>query len=97
VPKPTPTPAPSITLVSVSATLTTVVTFHYFYGGTASVAVCQKGTCHGAGTVTVAAGANVTVSFKTPVGILPALPLVPQTAYVTANSLPQSNSVSVGA
>ena len=96
IPKPTPTPAPSITLVSVSATLNTVVTFHYFYGGTASVAVCQNGTCHVAGTVAVSAGANVQVTFKTPVGILPTLPLVPQSAYVTANSL-RSGSVSVGA
>jgi hypothetical protein len=97
-PKPTPTPAASITLVSVSATLNTVVDFHYFYAGTASVSVCQNGTCHlVVGTVTVAAGATTRVTFKTPVGILPSLPLAPQTAYVTVSSLPKSNTVSVGA
>jgi hypothetical protein len=74
-----------------------VVDFHYFYAGSATVSVCQNNTCHPAGTVTVAPGPTTRVSFKTPTGILPALPLLPQTAYVKANSLPQSASVSVGA
>jgi Protein kinase domain len=95
-PSPSPTPAASITLISVSATGNTVVDFHYFYAGAANVSVCQNGTCHPAGTVTVAAGATTRVSFKTPTGILPALPLAPETAYVTANSL-RSTPVSVGA
>jgi hypothetical protein len=93
-PKPAPTPNPYITLVSVSATGNTFVTFHYFYAGSASVSVCQNATCHPAGTVSVPRGTN-TVSFKTPAGILPALPLAPETAAVTAGSM-ASNSVSVG-
>ena len=95
-PSPTPTPAAYITVVSVSATQNTIVDFHYFYGGTAGVSVCQNGTCHAAGTVTVAPGATTRVTFKTPLGILPALPLLPRTAYVPANSL-RSDPVSVGA
>jgi hypothetical protein len=93
-PKPAPTPNPYITLVSVSATGKTVVTFHYFYARSSSVSVCQKGSCYSAGTVIVPQGTN-TVSFQTPVGILPALPLAPETAAVTAGSM-ASNSVSVG-
>src|SRR5437773_473001 len=69
-PKPTPTPSPSVTLVSVSQVGQTKVVFHYFYGASATVQVCQNGNCYAAGTVTVASGANVPVSFKTPAGIL---------------------------
>jgi hypothetical protein len=68
--------------------------FHYFYGGTATVSVCQGGTCHAGGTVTVAPGSGTTVSFKTPAGILPTAILIGP-AYVTAGSL-TSGSVSVG-
>jgi len=74
-PSPTPTPAPSLSLVSSSSLGNTVVTFHYFYGGTATVSVWQKallGTtpiAHLAGTVSVTPGSATTVTFKTPGGI----------------------------
>ncbi len=69
-PSPTPTPSPSVTLNSISQLGSTFVTFHYFYGGSTTVAVCQGSTCHAAGSVSVGQGSSVTVSFKTPVGIL---------------------------
>ena len=96
-PKPTPTPSAFITLVSVSATGNTTVVFHYFYAGTANIFVCQNGTCHAApgNPRRVAAGANITVTFKTPSGIVPTTVLKPWQAYVVANSL-KSNSVNVG-
>ena len=98
-PKPTPpppTPAAYIVLVSVSATGSTTVVFHYFYAGSATMTVCQNGTCHAAGSVSVTPGSSTPVTFKTPLGILPATPLTPEYAYVNANSL-RSNVVSVGA
>jgi serine/threonine-protein kinase len=98
-PKPTPTPPtpnPYVVLISVSATGTTTVVFHYFYAGSAAVSVCQNGTCHGAGTVSVAPGTSTTVTFKTPLGILPSTPLTTEYAYVTANSL-RSNTAVVAA
>jgi serine/threonine-protein kinase len=98
-PKPTPpppTPSPSVTLVSISQVGNTVVTFHYFYGGSTTVAVCQGGTCHpGLARVTVGSGSNVTVSFKTPVGIL-AASLGGGPAYVVTNCCGQTGSASVG-
>ena len=97
-PKPTPpppTPSPSVTLVSISQVGNTVVTFHYFYGGSTTVAVCQGGTCHpGLGSVSVGSGSDVTVSFKTPAGIL-AAPLGGP-AYVVTNCCGQTGSGSVG-
>lgn len=94
-PPPTPTPAASATLISVSQLGNTTMKFHYFYGGTASVSVCQNGTCRGPVNVSVPAGADVTVTFKTPVGILLA-PLGGQ-AYVATNCCGYTNSVAVGA
>jgi hypothetical protein len=91
---PPPTPAPSVTLVSISQVGDTVVTFHYFYGGSAAVAVCQNGTCHPAGNVSVASGSNVTVSFKTPLGIVAAP--VGGPAYVTTGCCGKTSSVTVG-
>ena len=93
-PRPTPTPSPSVTLVSISSLGNTTVTFHYFYGGSATVAVCQGGTCRAAGTVSVASGSNVQVSFKTPTGIL-ASPLG-GSAYVSTNCCGQTGSAMVG-
>src|SRR6266851_1701723 len=94
---PPPTPNPYIVLVSVSATGNTTVVFHYFYAGSATVNVCQNGTCHQVpGSVSVAPGSSTTVTFKTPVGILPSTPVTTESAYVTANSL-RSNMVVVGA
>jgi hypothetical protein len=93
-PPPPPTPSPSVTIVSISSLGNTVVTFHYFYGGTATVSVCQGGTCHPAGSVSAGSGGNVTVSFKTPVGIL-AAPLGGP-AYVATNCCGQTGSTSVG-
>ena len=93
-PPPKPTPAPSVTLVSISSVGNTTVTFHYFYGGSATVAVCQGGTCRAAGTVAVASGSNVQVSFKTPTGIL-ASPLG-GSAYVSTNCCGQTGSATVG-
>src|SRR5712691_11181973 len=99
-PKPTPpppTPNPYVVLVSVSATGSTTVVFHYFYAGSATVNVCQNGACHQVpGSVSVAPGSSTTVTFKTPLGILPSTPLTTEYAYVTANSL-RSNTVVVGA
>jgi serine/threonine-protein kinase len=97
-PTPTPAPTPTITLVSVSALGNTTVTFHDFTAGAATVYVWQNGSAHPAAgiVVTVAPGSNSTVTFKTPVGILPAL----GAAYVRAcagSSCMQSNSVAVGA
>jgi hypothetical protein len=98
-PKPTPppaTPPPSVTLMSISQVGNTVVTFHYFYGGSTTVAVCQGGTCHpGLARVSVGSGSNVTVSFKTPVGIL-AASLGGGPAYVVTNCCGQTGSGSVG-
>jgi serine/threonine-protein kinase len=92
---PPPTPSPSVTLVSISQVGNTVVTFHYFYGGSTTVAVCQGGTCHpGLARVSVGSGSNVTVSFKTPVGILAAP--VGGPAYVVTNCCGQTGSASVG-
>jgi len=99
IPSPTspPTPAASITLVSVSQLGNTTVVFHYFYGGTATVCVNQGGTCHPAGTVTVAPGANTTVVFKTPVGILPTGLLVgPASVTACKATCLTSNTVSAG-
>ncbi len=93
-PSPTPTPSPYVTLNSISSLGNTVVTFHYFYGGSTSVAVCQGTTCHPAGTVTVAQGSYVMVSFKTPVGIV-AAPLG-EPAYVATGCCGHTGTVSVG-
>jgi serine/threonine-protein kinase len=93
-PPPTPTPSPSVTLNSISSVGNTVMTFHYFYGGSTSVAVCQGGTCHPAGSVSVAQGSSVTVSFKTPVGILAAP--VGGAAYVATGCCSHTATVTVG-
>jgi serine/threonine-protein kinase len=74
-PPPPPTPAASLSLVSCSSLGQTVVVFHYFYGGTATVSVWQKALLgtkfveHPAGTVSVTPGSGTTVTFKTPAGI----------------------------
>jgi hypothetical protein len=82
--------------MSISQVGNTVVTFHYFYGGSTTVAVCQGGTCHpGLARVSVGSGSNVTVSFKTPVGIL-AASLGGGPAYVVTNCCGQTGSGSVG-
>jgi hypothetical protein len=71
------------------------VTFHYFYGGTATVSVWQKallGTtyiAHPAGTVSVTAGGGTTVTFKTPAGIS----ALQGPVYVTTTSGLTSNVV----
>jgi eukaryotic-like serine/threonine-protein kinase len=94
-PIPTPTPAPSLSLVSCSSLGNTVVVFHYFYGGTATVSVWQKallGTTfvsHQAGTVSVSPGSGTTVTFKTPSGISS----VNGPVYVTTTSGLVSNVV----
>ena len=96
---PTPTPASYITLESISVVGNTVMNFHYFYGGSATVYVWQNGTAHpSAGlVVSVAPGSNTRVSFKTPAGVLvTAAPLVGQ-AYVATSTGLKSNSVPVGA
>jgi serine/threonine-protein kinase len=93
-PSPTPTPSPYVTLNSISSLGNTVVTFHSFYGGSTSVAVCQGGTCHAAGSVTVAQGSSVTVSFKTPAGIV-AAPLGGP-AYVATGCCSHTGTVTVG-
>ena len=90
-PKLTPTPKASVTLNSVSQLGNTSVTFHYFYGGSTKVFVCQNGTCRGAGTVSVGGGSNAPVSFKTPAGIL-----VGSDAYVVAECCAYTNAVRVG-
>jgi len=90
-PKSTPTPKASVTLNSVSQLGNTSVTFHYFYGGSTKVFVCQNGTCRGAGTVSVGGGSNAPVSFKTPAGIL-----VGSDAYVVAECCAYTNAVRVG-
>jgi hypothetical protein len=96
-PKPTPTPSASVTIVSISQLGSTRVVFHYVYGGSTVAYVCQGGTCHSAGSVTVAAGADVPVSFKTPVGILvTAAPLVGP-AYVYTSCCGATSAVNVGA
>jgi hypothetical protein len=53
----------------------TKVVFHNFYGGSATVYLWQNGSAHPlAGiVVSVAPGANSTVTFRTPSGILPIL------------------------
>lgn len=94
-PKPSPSPPSSVTLVSVSSLLNTTVTFHYFYGGSTVAYVCQGGMCRSAGNVTVAAGPNVNVTFKTPLGILAAP--VGGPAYVYTDCCGGTNSVAVGA
>ena len=94
-PRPTPTPNAPVTLVSISQLGNTNVTFHYFYGGSTQVFVCQNNSCHAAGSVAVPAGANSAVSFKTPTGILLA-PLGGQ-AYVYTSCCSTTNSVTVGA
>ena len=91
-PKSTPTPKASVTLNSVSQLGNTSVTFHYFYGGSTKVFVCQNGTCRGAGTVSVGGGPNAPASFKTPVGIL-----VGGDAYVVAECCSYTSTVRVGA
>jgi len=98
-PKPTPpppTPSPTVTLVSIAiAPLgNTTVTFHYFYGGSATITIHQGNTVRSV-TEPVAAGSNVSVTFPTPSGFLLTAPLVAGQAYVTVPSLPQSNSVNV--
>ena len=93
-PKPTPTPSPSLTLVSVSASGNTTVVFHYFYSSTATVSVCQNGTCRSAGSKTVTPGTSFTLTFKTPIGIVPTSTTAPWQAFATANTL-KSNSVNV--
>jgi hypothetical protein len=79
-PKPTPTPAASVTLTSATSSTfilnllgirlktsqgKTSATFSYFTAGSASILVCQA-ACYSAGTVTIAYGANVAVTFNTP-------------------------------
>ena len=80
-PTPTKPPSPSVTVNSVTLT-TSSVTFHYFYGGSTTLFVCQNGTCHSAGTKPVSGGANVVVSFATPAGILVTAPPLVGQAYV---------------
>jgi hypothetical protein len=92
-PRPTPTPNPSIALVSISSLGNTTVTFHYFYGGSATITIHQ-GTTTKSVTVSVSAGANTTVTFKTPAGFVVTAPLVAPQAFVTVGSL-ASNSVNV--
>ncbi len=95
-PKPTPpppTPSPTITLVSISQTGNTMVTFHYYYAGSATITIHQGSTTM-AVTVSVAAGTSTNVTFKTPNGFLITAVLTPQ-AYVTVPGLLPSNSVNV--
>jgi serine/threonine-protein kinase len=97
-PKPTPTPpAPppsqSIALVSVSVANGTKVTFFNFSAGTVAVCVWQNASCHSTN-VAVPQGTN-TLTFTTPVGILPTGLLAGQ-AHITVGSL-TSNSVNVTA
>ena len=102
-PTPPPTPAAYITLGSVSAAPlgNTTMTFHYFYAGSATVYVYQNGTAHPAGgiVVSVTPGSSTPVTFKTPAGIVPTVPLVAGQAYVKACTSPSScltsNSVNV--
>ena len=70
---PSPTPSPYVTVNSISATLTTSITFHYFYGGSTSVQVCQDGSCfpYALNPLSVTANPTTTVTFKTPLGIKP--------------------------
>ncbi len=69
---PTPTPTPSVTLISVSSALNTKLTFNNFYGGAASIYVCQDGNCYPfAGNPLSVSPGSSTVTFKTPVGIKP--------------------------
>jgi hypothetical protein len=82
-------------LVSVSQVGNTNLTFHYFYGGTTQVNVCQNGTCRSAGTVAVPGGSSVSVSVKTPVGVL--LAPLGGPAYVQTSCCGSTNSVTVGA
>ena len=90
---PPPTPSPTITLVSVSSLGNTIVTFHYYYSGSATITIHQ-GTTTKSVTVAVAAGSSTNVTFATPAGFLVTAVLTPQ-AYVTVPGLPQSNSVNV--
>jgi len=92
-PVPSPTPSPSISLVAISSTGNTSVTFHYYYGGSATVTIHQGGTSKSV-TVSVAALSTTTVTFKTPSGFLVSAPPVVPQAYVTVGSL-KSNSVNV--
>jgi hypothetical protein len=90
--KPSPTPSPTISLVSISSTGNTIVTFHYFYAGSATITIHQ-GTTTRSVNVPVAAGPSTTVTFTTPSGFVVTALLTPQ-AYVTVGSL-TSNSVNV--
>ncbi len=99
-PSPSPTPAAYVILVSVSATGNTTVTFHYFYGGSTTIKVCQDGTCYSplSSTVTVSPGTSTSVMFKTPIGIKPTNSLLGiGKAYVTTGCCGSSNAVVVGA
>ena len=89
---PPPPPAPSITLVSVSVANGTKVTFVNFSAGTVSVCVWQ-GSCHSTN-VSVPQGTS-TLTFTTPVGILPTGLLAGQ-ARIIVGSL-TSNYVNVTA
>ena len=94
-PVPSPTPAPTITLVSVSTLFggNTKVVFHNYFGRTATVYLWQNNGAHpaAANPISVAQGANVTVTFRTPSGITPLLGQV----FVRACGSPcfDSNSV----
>jgi hypothetical protein len=82
-------------LVSISTLLggNTKVVFHNFNGGSATVYVWQNGSAHPTAgiVVSVAPGANTTVTFRTPSGIAPLL----GQAFVRACGSPcfDSNSV----
>jgi eukaryotic-like serine/threonine-protein kinase len=92
-PTPRSTPTAFITLVSVIFHGKTTVTFHYFYGGRATVFMYQNGQQQPGVAVVVPSGSSSTVTFNTPAGIVPLLQ-----AYVIAcgsNCLPPSNSVTV--
>jgi protein kinase-like protein len=97
---PTPTPTAYVRLTSVSATLNTSVTFHYFYGGSTSIQLCQDGKCYSPLTnpIAVTPGSSTTVTFKTPVGIKPTnSSLNIGDAYVRTGCCGISNLVVVGA
>jgi len=70
-----------------------MVTFHYYYAGSATITIHQGSTTM-AVTVSVAAGTSTNVTFKTPNGFLITAVLTPQ-AYVTVPGLLPSNSVNV--
>jgi outer membrane biosynthesis protein TonB len=97
-PKPTstPTPIPSIQLMSVSVSGNTTVVFHNYFAGTANIFVCQNGTCRAApgNPRAIANSPSVTVTFKTPAGIVATTTATPWQARIIAGSV-TSNSVNV--